>query len=184
MPWCAKIYYHTHTCATCFGNTAGFSVPVLNPIDDEPGQFSVQSQSNPQIIYHIDIEAYTCDCSLYSLIFYCKHLAAIQLHFYKELAYITKPNTDLAVLASIPAKLQKLAVHTRLSPLHHMSDPLHQLDSLLNLLLAGSVQLQVLPKPKKVAPNQHSWSETVSVTGANTKKKYKTAHTDPYSEGQ
>ena len=29
---CAKTYYHTHTRTTCFGNTMGFSVPVLNPI--------------------------------------------------------------------------------------------------------------------------------------------------------
>ena len=29
MPWCAKIYYYTH-----FGNTMGFSVPVLNPTVD------------------------------------------------------------------------------------------------------------------------------------------------------
>ena len=28
---CAEIYYRTRTRATRFGNTAGFSVPVLNP---------------------------------------------------------------------------------------------------------------------------------------------------------
>ena len=31
MLQCAKIYYCTHTHATHFGNTTGFSVPVLNP---------------------------------------------------------------------------------------------------------------------------------------------------------
>lgn len=196
-------------------NAAAPSFPVDNitdyEIDDEPGQFSVQSQSNPQITYHVDIEAYTCNCPSYSLIFYCKHLAAVQLHFYEELdllpiaslftstgnspasltpsshttdSVLAEPNADLAILAGIPAKLQTLAVRTRLSPLHHMSDPLRQLDNLLDLLLAGSVQPQVLPKRKKVAPNQHSWSETASVMGANTKTKRKRAHTDPYSGGQ
>lgn len=50
--------------------------------------------------------------------------------------------------------------------------------------MAGSMQPQVLPKPKKVAPNQGSWSETVSVKGAKAKTKCKTTHTDPYSGGQ
>lgn len=193
-------------------NAAAPSFPIDNitdyEIDDEPGQFSVQSQSNPQITYHVDIEAYTCDCPSYSLIFYCKHLAAVQLHFYEELnllpitslftttsnsptsltpsalTHITEPNADLAILAGIPTKLQTLAVRTRLSPPHHISDPLCQLDGLLDLLLAVSAQPQVLPKPKKVTPNQHSWLETASVMGANTKTKCKTAHTDPYSGGQ
>ena len=31
VPQCAEIYYRTRTHATHFGNTAGFSVPVLNP---------------------------------------------------------------------------------------------------------------------------------------------------------
>ena len=180
-------------------------------IDDEPGQFAVQSQSNPNITYHVDIEAYTCECASYSLIFYCKHLAAVQLHFYEELnllpmdilfttasnplassgssnhiadAALTEPNPDLAVLARIPSKLQRLAVRTQLSPPQHMSDHLRQLDCLLDLLLAGSAQPQVLLKPKKVAPNQGSWSETASVMGAKAKTKRKTTHTDPYSGGQ
>lgn len=34
--WCAKTYYHTCTHATHFGNTAGFSVPVLNPTYKPP----------------------------------------------------------------------------------------------------------------------------------------------------
>ena len=54
-------------------------------IDDEPGQFAVQLQSNPNITYHVNIEANTCECASYSLIFYCKHLAIVQLHFYEEL---------------------------------------------------------------------------------------------------
>lgn len=118
-------------------------------IDNEPGQFTVQSQSNPNITYHVNIEAYTCECASYSLIFYCKHLAAIQLHFYEELnllpmdtlfttaskpiaslgssnhiadTMLTEPNPNLAILAQIPSKLQRLAVCTQLSPPQHMSN--------------------------------------------------------------
>ena len=180
-------------------------------INDEPGQFTVQSQSNPNITYHVDIEAYTCECASYSLIFYCKHLAAVQLHFYEELnvllmdtlfttasnpltssgssnhiadATLTEPNPDLADLAQVPSKLQRLAVCTQLSPPQHMSDHLRQLDCLLDLLLAGSVQPQVFPKPKKVTPNQGLWSETAGVMGAKVKTKCKMTHMDPYSRGQ
>ena len=32
MPQCAKIHYHTCTCVTHFGNTAGLPAPVLNPM--------------------------------------------------------------------------------------------------------------------------------------------------------
>ena len=180
-------------------------------IDDEPGQFTVQSQSNPNVTYHIDIKAYTCDCASYSLICYCKHLVAVKLHFYEELdvlpmdslfttasnfpasfgssnhiadsvlTHIDKPNPDLVVLARIPSKLQRLAVRTQLSSQKHMTDSLQQLNSFLDLLLAGTAPTQVLPKLKKVAPNQGSWSETASVMCAKPKPKCKTTHTDPYS---
>ena len=50
--------------------------------------------------------------------------------------------------------------------------------------MAGSTQPQVLPKLKKVTPNQGSWSETASVMGAKAKTKHKTTHMDPYSRGQ
>lgn len=52
--------------------------------DDEPGQFTVQSQKDPSHVYFMDIDAYTCDCESYPLISYCKHLAAVQLHIYED----------------------------------------------------------------------------------------------------
>ena len=52
--------------------------------DNEPGQFVVQLQPNPNLVY---VDAYTCDCEYYMLISYCNHLAAIQLHFYKKFEF-------------------------------------------------------------------------------------------------
>src|SRR6202041_555823 len=73
-------------CATV--NAAAQTFPLTNitelKVDDEPGQFSVQSQSDPSISYHVDIETYVCECPSWPLIFYCKHLAAIQLYFYDD----------------------------------------------------------------------------------------------------
>ena len=69
-------------------DAAAQTFPLTNitelEVDDELGQFSVQSQSDPSISYHVDIETYVCDCPSWPLIFYCKHLAAIQLHFYDD----------------------------------------------------------------------------------------------------
>ena len=135
-------------------------------LDDEPGQFLVQSQSNPNYTYHIDIISYTCDCPVLPLVSYCKHLAAVSLHYYDEpknqpLEDLwthtgTPPNTkpscvpipkapltqtaerweELAILALIPEKLQRLAVHTQLAPLQQLTPTLQQLDGLLDHFMA------------------------------------------------
>ena len=100
---------------------------------DEDGQFSVWSQTTPTHAYHIDVKAYTCDFNAYLLISYCKHLVAVQLHYYEDIdiqpvqslfmrtSYSSThepgdavpvsmqspaPNMDHAILASIPEKLQ------------------------------------------------------------------------------
>ena len=205
-------------------DAAAQTFPLANitklEVDDEPGQFSVQSQSDPSISYHVDIETYVCDRPIWPLIFYCKHLAAIQLHFYdaddsdlptigalymragtvnhsapptaqdqqRTPPYVLLPNPDAAILASIPDKLQRLALRTQLLPLQHLSDDLRELAGLLDRLLVKCAQPQVLPKPKKVAPNTNSrWPDTAQMMGAISvpiKAKCKTMHTDPYAGGQ
>jgi hypothetical protein len=204
-------------------DAAAQTFPLTNitelEVDDEPGQFSVQSQSDPSISYHVDIETYVCDCPSWPLIFYCKHLAAVQFHFYDDdddlptidtlytragtanhaapsttqeqepmLPHFLLPNPDMAILASIPHKLQSLALRTHLSPPQHLSDDLRELAGLLDHLLVECAQPQVLPKPKKVAPNKHSgWRDTTQSMGAISapiKAKHKTMHTDPYAGGQ
>ena len=168
--------------------------------EKESTQFAIQSQTNPQHVYYIDIEAYTCDCGSYPLISYWKHLAAVQLQFYEDLetpqmdslftqtadiptsqsrsagvsnshiALVTPPNPDLAVLGSIPEKLQRLVVRTQLVPPHHLSDLLRQLDKLLDQVLGKCTWPQVLPKHKRVPSNQHSsWPQTAKVMGVAVK---------------
>ena len=70
--------------------------------DNEPGQFVVQSQSNSNLIYFVDVDAYTCDREAYLLISYCKHPASIQLHFYEKFKF--KPMDSLCSnMDTIPA---------------------------------------------------------------------------------
>lgn len=187
--------------------TKSISINDVEDIDDN-GQFAVRSQTTPTHAYHVDIEAYTCDCDSYPLISYCKHIAAVQLHYYEDIniqpvqslftqtsnssihepgdtAHVrAAPNLDDTILASIPEKLQQLVVRMRLSPPHILSNSLRQLDNLLDQVLAECMQPQVLPKQTKVPPNQHSWPETVKVMGAAVKTKRKSMHTDPYSGGE
>lgn len=183
-------------------------------LDDEPGQFAVQSQSNPDYTYHVDIISYTCDCPVFPLVSYCKHLAAVSLHYYDEpenqpLENLwtragTPPNIkpscvpipeapstqtaeqreELAILALIPEKLQRLAVRTQLAPPQQLTPTLRQLDGLLDRFMAEYAQPQVLPMPKKIAPNPHSWLETKAVMGVDKKGKRKRTHTDAYSGGE
>lgn len=89
-----------------------------------------------------------------------------------------------AALAGISLKIQWLAVHTCIAPPMHLTNNLLQLNSLLNTILASFPWPTVLPKVKKIAPNQHSWPETKLVMGTHIKMKCKSQHTDPYSGGE
>ncbi|KAF8070246.1 hypothetical protein FPV67DRAFT_1412821, partial [Lyophyllum atratum] len=48
---------------------------------DMPEVYLVRSASQPDHFYTIDLDAYTCTCPWYSLIDFCKHIAAVQQHY-------------------------------------------------------------------------------------------------------
>lgn len=172
----------------------------------DSGQYLVQSQTTRGHKYSVDIEGYACNCKSYPEVLFCKHLAAVQYHFFEDFdvhhidssfasaptlssdqpstVKATSASNDASVLASIADKLQRLAVRTRLAPPHHLSAPFRQLDDILDQILADSAEPQVLPKQKKLPPNQNSWPETAKVMGAHIKTKRKSVHTDPYNGGQ
>jgi hypothetical protein len=60
------------------------SIPMsdIRP-DPETGKFIIRSQSDPQISYEVDLEAYDCTCLSFPLIRFCKHICAIQ-HYFPE----------------------------------------------------------------------------------------------------
>lgn len=168
----------------------------------------VCSQSSPGHKYTVDIDDYTCDCDSYPLIDFCKHLAAVQLHFFegvevRDLASLfipTKPSADPLtasrqplrepsttpppVISDISDRLQRLAIRYLASPPSILSDCLRRLDTLLDRALAECGQSQVLPAPQRIVPNQHSWPETAATMIGAVKNKRKSKHTDPYSGGQ
>lgn len=194
---------------------------MLIPIDDieesESQTFRVHSQTDRTRWYTVDLETYTCDssCESFPVIMFCKHIAAVQLHFEEAITQLhlssifTKPttrplqryidshtpsaasppqptvlNVDDIKLAALSNKLQQLAIRTHLQPPSHLSDTLRTLDSLLNIVLSQVSDSGVLPKQKKIAPNQHSWTETKEVMVAKPKTSKRTSETaDPYGGG-
>jgi hypothetical protein len=54
----------------------------ITPIENtNQNEFYVRSQSNPTQQYRVDIDIYTCDCSDFPHISFCKHICAVQYHF-------------------------------------------------------------------------------------------------------
>ena len=191
-----------------------FPLDNIEEVKDEPGVFIVKSQSTPDVFYWADLKSGTCKCRSFPLIKCCMYLAAIYHHFYEDLdikllkslfldsvtphvqpttpehAAITThalnntKDAKFSILAAIPEKLHKLAVRTQLTPPHTLSPTLLQLDSILDELLSDHSGDDVLPLPKKVAPNTGSWHKTEAIMGTKLKTKCESAHMDTYSGGQ
>lgn len=83
-------------------------------------------------------------------------------------------------------KLQELANQFRFHPPTMLLETLHDLDTQLNnvLLYFQTTHHSILPPKKKIAPNQHLWTETAQVMGVAVKSKWKITHTDLYSRGK
>ncbi|KJA13627.1 hypothetical protein HYPSUDRAFT_117863, partial [Hypholoma sublateritium FD-334 SS-4] len=50
-------------------------------IDEAHGQYAVKSQSHSEMVYDIDMIAYTCTCLDFPAIRFCKHICAVQTHY-------------------------------------------------------------------------------------------------------
>lgn len=206
--------------------TAGKLIPIndikeLENNDGDDGMYSVQSQSNPNAVYILDFNDYSCDCSSFPSICFCKHLAAIQHHFFEILdiqplqslfalrihppqsiesslsfpqlvpgsthVQITE-KAQIASLDDIASKLERLAARIRTLPSDHSASGLQALNCKLNDALHETPRRQLLPVPKRIAPNTGSeWkgpNGTQGRMGANVKGTIKRKHKDPYSGHQ
>ncbi|KAJ7645737.1 hypothetical protein B0H17DRAFT_1215974 [Mycena rosella] len=56
--------------------------------DPDTRKFRVRSQSDPAIVYNVDLDAYDCTCLSFPLIRFCKHMCAVQHHFPEEFSSI------------------------------------------------------------------------------------------------
>lgn len=58
-----------------------FRIPAHQILANDTTRFQVQSQSDKNRIYEVDIAAFSCSCAYYPTLRYCKHIAAVQLTF-------------------------------------------------------------------------------------------------------
>ena len=180
---------------------------------DEFDVYRVQSGSNPEVHYRVDLDAYDCSCVSFPAICFCKHIWAVQNKF-PEIHKVVptsllaihaddtfEPNGDTLNIDSDPRhnserqpqpsdnmttliqKLSMLTIYLQANP-SCGSKSLTDLHHHVDLLLTEiQVEKPVLPNVKKVAPNQNSWTETAAVMNAAVKSKRK-KNTDPYGGGE
>ncbi|KAJ7732434.1 hypothetical protein B0H16DRAFT_1328742, partial [Mycena metata] len=67
-------------------------------LDPETGKYIVRSQSDDEIFYEVDLDAYDCTCLSFPLIRFCKHICAVQHHFPE--AKVQIPVTALIIPAN------------------------------------------------------------------------------------
>ncbi|KAJ7198246.1 hypothetical protein GGX14DRAFT_573488 [Mycena pura] len=72
-------------------------------------QYLIPSKSDPSKTYKVNIDTYTCTCLDYPLIFYCKHICAVQTFFDAAIpdSAPTTPNVpDPSTLPSLPSDVE------------------------------------------------------------------------------
>jgi hypothetical protein len=152
-------------------------------------QFHVVSQSNPGTYYVIDLHQETCDCMDFPRARFCKHLAAIQVHF--PLLFLTKPDSILSSnatqdqdkpqstsirlpqesLQSLSQELARLSQSlvagsiTQLTPAPTVIEAFRLAKYSLSAAIASTEGVSALPEKDRIAPNQKSWPETAKHMG-------------------
>lgn len=179
-------------------------------VTGEPDIYLVKSFSSDHQ-HRVDLEASTCTCPSYPLIHFCKHIQAVQTHrqlpppsqaFTIAVDILALPSTSshIPISESAPTqmtqrpgtlmqKLERLCLLLRNSPepgyseLGATRDLERSLDQLLSNIDTSTAMQHILPHAQKIAPNQHSWTETAEAM-IGTRKSVKRKHTDPYAGGE
>ena len=185
----------------------------IKSVVEEPDVYQVQSGSNPDVFYRVDLDAYDCSCLSFPAICFCKHICAVQNKFpeiYKVLptsllaihSHDTfEPNGNTSDIGSYPPpdseiqpqrldetttliqKLSSLTIYLQANP-SCGSESLTDLHRHVDVLFAElQTQNLILPTAKKVAPNQNTWTEMAAVMNVAVKSKRK-KNTDQYGGGE
>ena len=161
-------------------------------LTEDPSTFRVKSQSIQNFSYDVDLVSHHCNCLSFLLVNFCKHISAVQLHHVNEDGdeeiirdKHSKNDNNSDEIVQIASKLQELTNQLLFDPPGEITNELRDLGEHLNTVndsLGPSKPL--LQQKKRVAPNQHSWTETASIMGAKVKGKRARTHTDPYAGGE
>lgn len=150
----------------------------------EDGRYLVRSKSDPDQLYEVDLETYTCTCLDFPLICYCKHICAIQDYFEEEGPVDPPASPSVPALPALDAtaptlqdnsskprglsfvaeKLERLAARLRGSRRSNSEFPsLGELEACVDTILDGTETGDILPSSQRLRPNIKSWNETKAV---------------------
>ena len=147
----------------------------------DPTQFHVASQSHPEAFYVIDLHRSTCDCKDFPRIWFCKHIAAIQIHLPHLFPEPTRPTMTPEVtqapqlqhasradesLATLMQDITILSQQLISEQPDQSSLPPAVLDAIrsakysLKMAISSTQGSSPLPHKDNIAPNQKTWTET------------------------
>jgi hypothetical protein len=160
------------------------TIPQDSVLNFDFTHFHVTSQSHPGKFYVIDLIQLTCDCSDFLRIRYCKHIAAIEMHFphlcpeentppitleqatvssQPEHAPISSYNALQAVAQELTLSLQTFVSTTEtMDPSADylaMVDTAHSANYSLSAVNASIQGTHALPEKDVIVPNQKIWLE-------------------------
>ena len=157
--------------------------------------FHVASDSHPGAYYEIDLNRSTCNCPDFPRIRFCKHLAAISVHFPKLCTEEASPPIDLDIGGSsnpsqrVPTSVvcrsssPKESLQTLKEEIKLLSQDLDKIGDLsdesalavmkafrsakysLTAAIATAQGSHALPNREVSPPNQNSWTETAERMG-------------------
>lgn len=197
----------------------------IEKFDDS--QFHVASQTKSGHFYAINLALPTCNCPDFPRIRHCKHIGAVYFHF-PHLRPSNVPAASPAVSGSecapIPATSTSNTFHllvqdvnllshrlvsegnTQLAPSQVVVEAVRSAKASLSAAIASVNGSSPLPHRERIAPNQHSWTETAESMGVrrtaakrrrlpedvgltektigSAKGKRRRVYTDPYAGGE
>src|SRR6266851_6140272 len=145
-------------------------------------QFYVASQSHPSEYYVIDLQQSMCDCADFLRVQFCKHIAAIYVHF----PHLSPEGINTSVLTEdITPLSQTECASTQENNLQSLTQDIAALSQTLTSKSLSSAILEAtclakytltvaissiegsntLPEKDFIAPNQKSWTETAKRMG-------------------
>ena len=169
------------------------SIDSIQQFDDIT--FHVASESRPGSYYEIDLRRGTCNCPDFPRVRYCKHLAAISVHFPhlcrqdkssrdlilpevpsppKHVSYPEVPRTSgrqgglqmlMEDIRSLSQELDDKIKKITKEPDPAVMEAIRSVKYTLTAALASIQGSRALPNKENIPPNQKSWTETAERMG-------------------
>lgn len=162
-------------------------VPIDSILQFDLVQFHVASQSRPGAYYAINLHREICDCPDFPRARFCKHIAAIYVHFphlspdkipsnvshkaaHLQEQPVCRPETSES-LQSLSQEITALCGQVnRSAPSPAVMEAARSAKYILSSAIAGN---RAFPDKEQIPPNQKSWPETAERMGVKRAPKRK-----------